>query len=310
MSERRVDPFTGRSVLIAPSRRRIGGARAGGLPEASGRCPFCPGHEADTEATLAQWPAEGPWQVRVVGNKFPVVTPRSSDGAAGFHEVGIDAREHELDLDGLRVEHAAAMLRVYRDRLRALENEKGVATTLLFRNRGRRAGSSQPHPHTQLAALGWVPAEVALRWAVARAHYEAHGETVLETTLRRELDEGARLIAQCAHFVRYCPFAPSRPFEMRIAPRDGGGRFSSLADDALHALATHLIDAYARLRRAGVTDENLVLRQPALEHVGPAARWHLEILPRTGGDAGFELATGEMIVVVTPEEAAAVLRAS
>ena len=35
---------------------------------------------------------------------------------------------------------------------------------------------------------------------------------------------------------------------------------------------------------------------------------HLELLPRTGGDAGFELSTGEMIVLVSPEESAARLR--
>lgn len=304
MSERRIDPFTGRGVVIAPGRRGIGGVKPGGLPEPSGRCPFCPGHESDTEATVAQWPVEGPWQVRVVANKFPVVS--ASSDASGHHEVGIDAREHDVDLADLSVSHVAAMLGVYRDRVRALEARPDVRAVMLFRNRGRRAGSSQPHPHTQITALGWVPVEVALRERIAREHREVHGESVLVRTLRRELDEGTRVIAAGARFVSYCPFAPTRPFEVRIAPREEGVRFAWTPDEALEELATLLVDAYARLRKAGITDDNVVLRQHASASGDPS--WHLEILPRTGGDAGFELSTGEMIVVVTPEDSANQLR--
>ncbi len=308
MSERRVDPFTGRGVIVAPARRGIGGAKPVGLPQPVGRCPFCPGHESDTEATVARWPSDGPWQVRVVANKFPVVAPPlGGTHADGLHEVGIDAREHDVYLDGLSVEHVAAMLGVYRDRLRALEGTPGVASTILFRNRGRRAGSSQPHPHTQLAALGWVPAEVALRAEVARAHRERHGESVLAATLRRELEEGTRVLAQDALLVSYCPWAPTRPFEVRIAPREDTVRFAELSDEWLASLTAQLVNAYGRLRAVGVADDNVVLRH--FPRASGDASWHLEILPRTGGDAGFELSTGELIVVVTPEDAAAQLRA-
>jgi UDPglucose--hexose-1-phosphate uridylyltransferase len=306
-TERRLDAFTGRSVLIAPARRWVGATRPGGLPEPAERCPFCPGHEADTEATVARWPAEGEWQVRVVPNKFPVVAAPLSEGeAAGVHEVGVDAREHTADLADLGPAHLAGMLGVYRDRLRALEAREGTVASFLFRNRGRRAGSSQPHPHTQLGALGWAPAEVQLRAEVARRHRAAHGEGVLAAALRRELDDGSRVLALDERFVAFCPFAPSRSFEVRIAPREAEGRFSALEDAALAGLAARLLDVMRRLRDAGLADHNLVLREPPLSEARPA--WHLEVLPRTGGDAGFELLTGEMIVVVPPEEAAARLR--
>lgn len=302
MSERRVDPFTGRGVIIAPGRRGLGAAKPGGLPAIAGRCPFCPGHEADTEATLAAWPSEAEWRVRVVANKFPV----SEEGA---HEVGVDAREHDLDLADLSLEHAAAMLRVYRDRMAALEARAGAEVTLLFRNRGRRAGSSQPHPHTQMVALAWTPAEVALRWEVAQAFHAAHGESVHTAALRAELDEGTRVLCEEPRAVLFCPRAPTRPFEMRLMLREPTARFSGASDDDLATIAALLVDALTRLRdRASVLDSNLVLRQPPIAARGPAAAWHLEILPRTGGDAGFELSSGEMIVVVSPEESAAKLR--
>lgn len=304
MSERRVDPFTGRGVIIAPGRRGLGAAKPGGLPPIAGRCPFCPGHEADTEASVAAWPSEAAWQVRVVANKFPVSEP-------GAHEVGVDAREHDVDLADLSLEHATAMLRLYRDRMAALEARDGARTSLLFRNRGRRAGSSQPHPHTQMVALAWTPAEVALRWEVAQAFHAAHGESVHAAALREELEAGTRVLREEPRAVLFCPRAPTRPFEMRLMLREPSARFSGASDADLEAVAALLVDAFRRLRdRASVPDSNLVLRQPPIAARGPAAAWHLELLPRTGGDAGFELSSGEMIVVVSPEESADRLRAA
>lgn len=308
-TERRLDPFTGRSVLVAPGRFGIGGTKPGGLPEPSDRrCPFCPGHEADTEATLARWPADGPWGVRVVANKFPVVAP-GFEGAPGRHEVIVESPDHDADLADLDGAHLEALLRIWRDRVRALEADEAVEAVLLFRNRGRRAGSSQPHPHGQIAATGWVPSEVALRWSLARAHHAAHGETLGATELRREL-AGPRLLRADERVASFCPFAPTRPFEVRFAPRVDGA-FVDVSDATLVALAEHLGDAARRLReRTRVRDFNLVLRLPPARERGPAATWHLDLLPRTGGDAGYELAGGEMIVVVTPEAAAEALAGS
>lgn len=311
MNDRRLDPFTGRHVVLAPGRRGIGGVKPGGLPTQEGRCPFCPGHETDTEATIARWPDEGEWQVRVVANKFPVASQESEWTVRGWHEVGVDARDHDADLADLSAEHAAAMLRVYRDRVRALEAREGIRSVIVFRNRGRRAGSSQPHPHSQIVALEHVPGEIALRWEMARAHLVREGTTVHEATLARELEDGTRIVAESEHLVAYCPYAPSRPFEIRLAPRAPRGGFARATDDEIDSLGAHLVDAYARLSLATrITDSNVIVRQPPVGASGPAAAWHLDILPRTGGDAGFELATGEMIVVVTPEESAARLRAA
>ncbi len=307
-TERRFDPFTGRSVLISPGRRGIGGTKPGGLPEPSLRCPFCPGHEADSERTVARWPKQGAWSVRVVGNKYPVVA-QGFDRAEGVHEVVVEAREHDADLADYEPAHMARVVWAWRARVRALEADPTAAAVLLFRNRGRRAGSSQPHPHSQIVATSWVPAEVALRWRVALRHLAEEGETVHAAELRRELGS-ERVLQAGALMASFCPYAPSRAFEVRIAPLETRGGFAMATDEELAALASHLSEAAQRVRRnTSVEDYNLVLRQPPARETGPAAAWHLELLPRTGGDAGFELAGGEMIVVVTPEAAAARLRA-
>ncbi|MGE0792498.1 MAG: DUF4931 domain-containing protein [Sandaracinaceae bacterium] len=299
MSERRIDPFTGRSVLVAPSRRGIGGARPAGLPQPSGRCPFCPGHEADTEETLARWPDAGAWKVRVVHNKFPLV---SAQDGLGAHEVVIETPTHDADLADLAVDHLEGWLRVLRDRATALARREGIEAVTIYRNRGLRAGSSQPHPHTQILAARWVSATLADRWARLRE------EPIYEAELAREL-AGPRLIAADDHLLACCPFASTRAYESRFMPRAPRGGFDCATDAELASLSRMLHRVLLALRdEVGVYDHNLIVRQPPVRATGPRLAWYVELLPRTGGDAGFELATEDRVLVVDPEDAANVLR--
>lgn len=307
MSELRCDVLTGEQVAISPGRRGIGAVRVGGLPEPRGECPFCPGHEAETETTVL---AIGePWEVRVVRNRFPIVLedpePPSPNARAarGVHEVVIESRDHDADLATYDPEHAVRLLQAMRSRVRALEALPGIASVSLFRNRGRRAGSSQPHPHAQIVALDVVPPEVGKRAAIA-----ARTPRLLDTLIERERAEGARVVVDADGFVTLCPFASHRAWESRIAPSFPCPRFSELEDAQLEILARRLVDLAQRLRRVlGDHDYNVLVRDPP---VGARDGFVIDVLPRTGGDAGFELQSGIGICVVAPEDAARALRDS
>lgn len=289
--ERRVDPFTGRAAWIAPGRAGLGATRPAGLPSPEGRCPFCPGHEADAEPTVAQWPEDGPWQARVVRNKYPLVAP-----PAGDHEVGIDARAHGVDLADLSPAHVAGMLKLYRARYVALSQREGVAAVLFFRNRGRRSGSSQPHPHSQLVALPEVPASILRRAERGRGRE-------LHTAERRAALSNGRVVAERASATALCPHAPSRAHEVRISAHEAGG-FEAAHDRTLDDVASLLVEVLSGISGLGITDHNLALRSLP----EGASGWSLDVLPRTGGDAGFELLSEDRIIVVPPEVTASRLR--
>jgi galactose-1-phosphate uridylyltransferase len=83
-------------------------------------------------------------------------------------------------------------------------------------------------------------------------------------------------------------------------------RFSATSDALLGVLARRLPDLTARaLRASGATDYNVYVADPP---VGQDTGFAIEIVPRTGGDAGFELSTGTSVCVVLPEDAAARMR--
>jgi UDPglucose--hexose-1-phosphate uridylyltransferase len=330
----RYDELTETWVAVAAARRGLpvdpavaaradpaSATRPGARP-----CPFCPGAESETEPTVAALADAAGWRVRVVRNRFPHAAPdatperpaRAIDGrevpARGVHELVIEAREHALDWPDFAPAHGADVLGMYRDRYRALSRVPDVRHVSVFRNRGRRAGSSQSHPHAQLVATTVLPHGVAHRAAIARRHVAHAGVTPLAALVVRELDAAVRVVEITERFVVFCPFASHRAFETWIAPRAPDANDFGAVDDAeLAALAEVLTRSTARIRAATTgADYNLIVRTPPRgdDAARGDAGWHLEILPRTGGDAGFELSTGIDVVPIAPEDAAHELRQS
>ncbi|MEI8257043.1 MAG: hypothetical protein WCJ30_15325, partial [Deltaproteobacteria bacterium] len=270
MSGYRFDEITGGWVVVAPARRGLpldpalasaaASARADGVSTRG--CPFCPGHESETENTLAQWcDAAGDWLVRVVHNRYPSVredaalTSRGRGGderpATGQHEIVIESRAHDIDLADFDDPHAARVLAACRDRARALEALPGIAAVSLFRNRGRRSGSSQLHPHAQLVATSVLPAGFALRHARAAAFAHARGgASLLDALVAREREADARIVERTARFDVFCPFASHRAYETWIVPSTPRASFAACDDEEISALAPLLTRTLRRVRVA------------------------------------------------------------
>jgi len=75
MNQLRLDPLSGRWVVVSPGRSERPYSfvtRSPWLPDTLGRpCPFCPGNEEDTPPALETYGPTGGWLVRVVPNAYP-----------------------------------------------------------------------------------------------------------------------------------------------------------------------------------------------------------------------------------------------
>lgn len=316
----RFDAWTGAWVAMAPGRFAIGAMRPGGLPPPGDRCPFCPGHEGDAEPATEELGA--PWRVRAVSNRYPLTRldavasepgtlgadPRAM-AAVGVHEVIVESRLHDHDLAELRDDEALDVLTLWRSRVRALEALPATRAVTLFRNKGRRAGSSQPHPHSQIVALPFVPPNVARRAEACDAHRLEHGpaSSLVRAMIAEERRDARRLVEDDGLVVSYCPYASPRAWWVRLCLDADVPRFSQTSDAQLAALAARLPTAVRRaLGASGATDYNVYVADPPVGHDGGFV---IEILPRTGGDAGFEVSTGTSVCVVLPEDSADRMRA-
>ena len=114
------------------------------------------------------------------------------------------------------------------------------------------------------------------------------------------------------------PPAPRQPFETWILPRSAELYFHATTSDRVAALAALTQSLIGRLDRLlPQADYNWWLHQPPSVHAVTTSlgapvparwHWHLEIMPRLNGLAGFELGAGCHITTATPQDSARRLR--
>ncbi len=342
--ELRIDPLTGRRVIVAESRgQRPGGGLEvpppGQMQDADD--PFAEGHEAQTPPELyAIRPntsaADTPgWSVRVVPNSYPALVgadafssaPPSPAPPAG-RPVGplITARAdreadlfyrapalgaHELIINSSRQvvslgQLELAELETALDVWRErLRHHADAACRHLIVNEQPAAGSSIAHTHAQLFALEFVPADIARE----RERFGAYatrtmGANLLGDLIQEEVRKRERIVAIDREAVLIAPFASRVPFQLMLAPRVPRGRF----EDAGACGAALLHDALRRLARVlgSLPPLNMWVRTApsGADHYC----WRIDILPRLTPMAGLELGAGIDLNTVSPEHAAVALR--
>jgi UDPglucose--hexose-1-phosphate uridylyltransferase len=328
--EIRQDPLTHRWVIYAPGRaerpNEMEPARrkADRLPEKDAQCPFCSGHEAMTPPVILELPGDGPerWRTRVVPNKYPVLRPDAQVAGTsrgsyrvttnyGRHEVVIETPFHDRDLPFMTAAEAEAVIETYVQRHQAIRRlDEAVKTILIFRNHGRRAGTSLRHPHSQIVATALVPESVALRERIAADYYRQNQRCVLCDIIAWEQSERTRLLYENDSFLSFVPFAAAAPCEIWIAPRRHAADFGSIPSQEQGPLAAALQDALRRLHETlNDPDYNYVIHsgfRPELK--APHRHWYLEIRPRLTTPAGFEIGSGMEINPSWPERDAEALR--
>jgi len=310
-AELRVDPVTGTPVIVAPGRAarpHTTGHPADATPP--GACPFCPGNEHETPPEVLRTGAGAPggpgWRVRVVPNLYPVVGGADArPGATGAHEVVVLSPDHDAPFGSLPDALAVEVITVLRDRVR-VHLAAGRAHVQALINHGRAAGASIAHPHAQVIAVDVVPPLVLARGERAAAL----GADPID------LDLGAARTADClvdaeGGAVAWCPPASGWPWGVRIAHRAAGPGFETATDPEVAEVAAVLRRTLARLANTlGPFAHNVIIHTDLPDVPSGSGRWFVEVVPRLGVHAGFELGTGILVNPVPPETAASTLRAS
>ncbi|HWQ14698.1 MAG TPA: galactose-1-phosphate uridylyltransferase [Roseiflexaceae bacterium] len=290
------------------------------IPPYDDRCPFCPGNE-ELDLERLRLPAEGPWQQRVVRNRYPALQEdsdgeRQLDGihrsipGVGYHEVVVESRLHNTNPALETVDEVEGTLRAFQLRSWAYGEDERVEQVICFKNHGPTAGTSLLHPHAQIIALPVVPYTVRARAAEARRYFDDHGECVICRMRTDEEASGERLVAETQHFSAFVPYAAFSPFHLWIVPRRHAASFGGTTPEELRDLAALLRDILRRIYFAlNDPDYNYVIRTaPQCEHTARHLHWYLPIIPRVSHSAGFELGSGMFINTALPEESARFLR--
>jgi UDPglucose--hexose-1-phosphate uridylyltransferase len=337
MPELRHDPIQKRWVIIASERgRRPDDFPRQSDPAAGGFCPFCEGNESKTPPEImairnGSGPNQPGWQVRVVPNKFPALRIEGGLDRKGFgihdrmngvgaHEVIIETPQHHLKMADMPVHELERVIWTYRERLNDLMRDHRLKYILIFKNYGAAAGASLAHPHSQLIATPVTPLTLAGELLAAKEHYQDKERCLFCDLIQQEIEAGERIVLCNDKVIAMTPFASRFPFEIFLAPRFHHHSFAEINDPTIHSIALALKELLLRIKKC-LNDPpfNFLIhtipnvkarpkRTAYWDTIEVDYHWHIEIMPRLTGIAGFEWGTGFYINPTAPEDAAKYLR--
>jgi UDPglucose--hexose-1-phosphate uridylyltransferase len=327
--EMRLNPLTGEWIIYAPER--------GNRPDSKNKdlkfnrpvysyeatCPFCPGNERMLPEILMEINAkEGNWQVRIVPNRYPAVTPSASKHRkisgiyqqrerAGNHEVVIESPLHNRIIELMSSDEAGSLIEAYHRRYAELTKDLRNKTIILFRNHGTAAGTSISHPHSQIITLGIVPKAVRTRQRSSIAYSRRKNRCLICDIVEYELKKGIRLLYENKSFTCFIPFFAEVSCEVWIVPKIHRTDFRDITDGEKPDFADSLQKVLSSLK--------IQLNDPCYNYViqgnsyysdqeKKALHWYLQIKPRIETPAGFEMGSGMHINTSLPESDAVLLK--
>ena len=187
-----------------------------------------------------------------------------------------------------------------------------------FENRGVEVGVTLHHPHGQIYAYPFVPPVPARELEQQSAWLAEHGTGLLEDLIRRELEDGRRMIYTDERAVAWMPAFARYSYEVWVAPRRAAGSVADLdaAERAgfARALKTVLLK-YDKLWGKPFPYILVFHQAPTDGKPHPEAHLHIELYPayRMPGRlkylAGSEIGAGVFTADTLPEATARELQA-
>ena len=157
-------------------------------------CPLCPTRPGGEETEIP-FPT---FEIAVFENRFPAF-----EAPRGAAEVVVYTDRHEDSFGTLAPERAEALMWVWRERFQELGARADVEYVMIFENRGVEVGVTLHHPHGQIYGYPFLPPVPRLELA-ADARLGGCAPCAL---LRRELEDGRRIVYENEAVVAYIPYA-------------------------------------------------------------------------------------------------------
>jgi UDPglucose--hexose-1-phosphate uridylyltransferase len=226
--------------------------------------------------------------------------------------------KHNLTMAELSVSEIEAIVRLWQKEYVTLGSNPKIENILIFENKGKVIGVSNPHPHGQIYATNFVPKICKCQLDSFIQYRKEHKSDLLIDLIKHELDYGKRIICENKHFVAFIPFFARFVYEVYLVPKRHVSSINDLNEEETKAYAEihhTLIVKFDNLY--DISFPNITMLQNAPTDGKPesaAFHFHTEFYPPMRSPdklkylAGFESGGGNIINPVKPEEAAERMR--
>ncbi|MFA5173318.1 MAG: HIT domain-containing protein [Candidatus Paceibacterota bacterium] len=326
--ELRQDLVTGDWVIIASNRNKKPGdlikkRKEKRQPSPKSVCPFENPVKSGNPAPSYVWPCLKNWKTQIFENKFPALLPSlkkneiSEEGALyfsqpayGYHDL-IVTKSHTANFSKLKKDEALNVLVAAAERFKFYKQDKNTAYGLLFHNWGSSAGASIFHPHYQLMALPLIPEIVRHSFSGSEKFFKNNRHCAYCSVIELEQKEGKRVIFENKGAIAFTRFASKEPFDVRVFPKNHFSSFEETPADVLSSIVEALQFSLSRLEKTlNDPDYNFYLHSAPFKNQSKFGfyHWHFDIVPKFSVSAGMEIGSGIEITVVSPEDAAKLLK--
>ncbi len=192
-------------------------------------CPFCLGNEGMTPPEKLAVIDGKKWKHRVFENKFSALDQElehreqgknfySHSPAFGLHEIIVETNNHSRLLKELSQKEMLELLKVYREREKALWKMKGIKRVVLFKNHGKECGASLSHEHSQIVGVPFVPPAARKEEEGAKKFYSKEGKCVYCEIEKKER-KSERKVFENPSFTVIAPYASFWPHETWVVSK-------------------------------------------------------------------------------------------
>ena len=329
--EQRWHPLRGEWVVICAHRqdRPWIGERAPDAadvaPEYVPDCYLCPGNTRisgavnDDFASTFVFDNDLPCvSLDAPGDLDPAVGINRNQPARGIARVVCYSPQHNVTLAEFDVPHIVDVLTVWQAQYRDLGRRPLINHVLIFENKGEAVGVSNPHPHCQIYATGFVSRIIEIEQSLAEQHLKETGHVMLADVIEAERADGRRILLENDTAIAFVPYFARYAYETYIAPKATCQSIADLDEPALTDLAValkHVLVKYDNLWRMSMPYVMALHQAPTDGREHPEFHFHVEIYPplRKPGVlkylAGAEIGGGNFLSDTIPEQKAAELNA-
>ncbi len=226
---RRRNLLTGDWVLVSPHRNKrpwqgsMESIAAHNLPNYDERCYLCPTNTRINGEVNPYYETTFVFDndFAAVHKDAPVIEDSNdplfqTEGVKGEARVICFSPDHSKTLPELTLQEIGNVIDSWCSETAALGAR--YPWVQVFENKGEVMGCSNPHPHGQIWATSFLPNEAQKEAARQQQYFNTHGRALLMDVAEREASMGERVVVKTAHWLAIVPYWASWPFEVLLLP--------------------------------------------------------------------------------------------
>ncbi len=157
--------------------------------------------------------------------------------AYGVARVVCYSPKHNLSLAELDDHEVETLVRTWRQQYIELGNYPKISHVLIFENRGKVVGVSNPHPHCQIYATNFVFKHIATEARVSQNYLAETGRILFRDIIAAEKEDAKRVICENDSAIAFIPYFARYAYEIFVAPKTTCASLANLSDDELRDFA-------------------------------------------------------------------------